>query len=69
MTPQEAKEDSEENQNASGGAGSNDGPDGTAPDSETQSSAASNQGRDNNPDIREAETGGSTFEQAEGDDF
>lgn len=68
MTPQEPTADSEENQHASGGAGLNDGPDGTAPDSETQSSAASNQGRDNNPVIREEETGGTTFEQAEGSD-
>lgn len=69
MTSQEPLENSEENRNASGGAGSNDGPDGTAPDSETQSSAASNQGRDNNPEIREEETGGHSFEKAEGDDF
>ncbi len=69
MTSDKPTEDSEENRNASGGSGQNDGPDGTAPDSETQSSAASNQGRDNNPAIREEETGGTTFEQAEGDDL
>ena len=42
MTPEETSpEDSEENRKASTG---NDGPDGTAPDSETQSSAASQDG-------------------------
>lgn len=69
MNPPNELEDSAENRNASGGKGQNAGPDDTAPDSETQSSAASNQGKDNNPELREEETGGTTFEKAEGDDF
>lgn len=44
MNPTESLQDSEENRNASGGTGQNGGPDNTAPDSETQSSAASADG-------------------------
>ncbi len=46
MTPSESLQDSEENKGASGGTGEsgNGGPGNTAPDSETQSSAASADG-------------------------
>ncbi|AQG78686.1 hypothetical protein [Spirosoma montaniterrae] len=61
MNTEANPQDSEENRQASGGT------DNTAPDSETQSSVAANQGRTNNADIRSEETGADSFEKAEGE--
>ncbi|QJW89066.1 hypothetical protein HNV11_06515 [Spirosoma taeanense] len=61
MTPSEPLQDSEENREASNG---NNGPDGTAPDSETQSSAASEDGGRTSEDGSRAPN-----DPAEGADF